>query len=58
MTEQKDDIKPSREERVPLSPYPGLPSKSRRTTVVFVPKKTTRKPEEPPAPEPKNDEQA
>ena len=56
MIDQKDDTKPSHKEKVPLPAYPGLPSKTGRTTVVVVPKKKTKKPvEPPPAPEPRND---
>ena len=56
MTDQKDDTKPAHKEKVPLPAYPGLPSKTGRTTVVVVPKKRTKKAEEPPpAPEPSKD---
>lgn len=55
MTDRKDDIKPSDKEKVPLPAYPGLPSKTGRTTVVVVPKKTKKPEERTPTPEPKND---
>ena len=56
MTDQKDDTKPSDKEKVPLPAYPGLPSKTRKTTVVVVPGKRPKKSEEPPpAPEPSKD---
>ena len=57
MIDQKDDTKPSHKEKVPLPAYPGLPSKTGRTTVVVVPKKRKKPEEQPPTPEPKNDEQ-
>lgn len=53
-TPEPDEKKPGRGVYSPLPEYPGLPSKTRKTTVVVVPKKNRTKkseerPTEPPA---------